>query len=488
MKESFHQFFKRNRLFLLLNLLYGILYALISLFNHYNFRTYALDLGLYTRTLYDYAHLHFSYGEVFHEAAENILSDHFDLLLMLFSPLYWIFGSLTLLLVQMAAIQVGAWGTYRLAQSYGIEKKTAAVIGLMFLSSFGVFAAIAYDYHSNVVAACFLPWFILFFKEKKGPQSLLVFMLILVAKENMALFMFFVCTGLCVVYTEKTQRKKALGFALLSGCYFLIILFYVMPALSLQKTYHHFEFHILGNSFKDLVLNMLQHPFDAFLILFKNTSSLSMNNYVKAETWVFWFLSGGFLFFYRPVFLWMLIPLMMQKMFHDDPTKWSVAQQYNIELVPLSVFCLLECIKQKPSGTQRNLSLFSAFLCIAVTIRLCDHTIGFVDKTRIRFYQADHYDSDFENKADVYALLNKIPKDAEVSAENMFVPHLTDRKKLYLFPIVKNARYILLSDDMHSYPISQQMMLKKIDSLNSSPKWHHTPISNHLYLYEIIGK
>ena len=34
----------------------GVLYALISLVNHYLFKTYALDLGLYTNFMYEYAH------------------------------------------------------------------------------------------------------------------------------------------------------------------------------------------------------------------------------------------------------------------------------------------------------------------------------------------------------------------------------------------------------------------------------------------------
>ena len=34
----------------------GVLYALISLVNHYLFKTYALDLGLYTHAMYDYTH------------------------------------------------------------------------------------------------------------------------------------------------------------------------------------------------------------------------------------------------------------------------------------------------------------------------------------------------------------------------------------------------------------------------------------------------
>jgi uncharacterized membrane protein len=478
---------KRNKYFVVSNTIFLVIYSLICFVNHYNFRTYALDLGLYTRVLYDYSHFHFSYGEVFHNIPENMLGDHFDLLLMLFSPLYWVFGNSTLLIVQLAAIHIGAWGLYKLAQSSKLTKTISALVCIVFLSSFGIFSAVGYDYHSNVVAACLLPWFVLFFKEKKHTKSILIFMLILVAKENMALWLFFICTGFLVLYKEKAYTKVALVFSFFSIAYFIVVVFLLMPSLSLIKNYNHFEFHILGNSFKEVVFNMVQHPVKAILLLFESPLPDEKLRYIKAETWFFWLISGGFLFFYRPVFLWMLIPIMMQKMYHDDSGKWSISGQYNIEFAPLAALCLIEILKTTTEKKQAWLSTATVFLSIAVTIRLCDHTISFVDKTRIRFYQESHYQSDFNNK-EVYGLMNKIPKNAIVSAEGMFVPHLINRKMVYQFPIVKDAQYILLSDDNHSYPLTKENMLKKIDSLNSSPNWSHTPQNSHLYLFEIIEK
>ena len=71
----------------------GVLYCLISLVNHYLFKTYTLDLGLYTHALYDYAHFRLSDCSMFKPVPQNLLSDHFDLYLMLLSPLVYIFGT-----------------------------------------------------------------------------------------------------------------------------------------------------------------------------------------------------------------------------------------------------------------------------------------------------------------------------------------------------------------------------------------------------------
>ena len=74
-----------KRLFLVV-VVFGILYCMISLVNHYNFRTYALDLGAYTNALYDYVHFRWNDSTVFKEVGENLLSDHFDLYLIIWSP------------------------------------------------------------------------------------------------------------------------------------------------------------------------------------------------------------------------------------------------------------------------------------------------------------------------------------------------------------------------------------------------------------------
>ena len=91
-------------------IIFGMIYALISLVNHQLFRTYSLDLGLYTNALYDYSHFQFNDSTTFKESSENLLADHFDIYLMLFSMLSYFLGTNTLLVVQIAALIFGALG------------------------------------------------------------------------------------------------------------------------------------------------------------------------------------------------------------------------------------------------------------------------------------------------------------------------------------------------------------------------------------------
>ncbi|HXU26468.1 MAG TPA: DUF2079 domain-containing protein [Bacteroidia bacterium] len=489
MIQSFLHTIKRNKIFVLINAVFLIVYSLICFVNHYNFRTYSLDLGIYTRAVYDYAHCHFNYAEIFKTQKENILGDHFDPILILISPLYYLFGTYVLLVVQIAFIHVGAFGVYKIAAQQLQSKKLALITITSFLAFYGILSALSFDVHTNVFAAMLIPWLFYFFTNSNWRNMFIAATLVLICKENMALWLIFIGFGLAwLYYKERQKRNIALIISLISVIYFVGITMVIMPALSVNGSYAHMHYAVLGNSFSEILGNLFKHPLTAIAILFKNHSSDSACDYYKIETHIFVLLSGGFLLFLKPQYLLMLVPIYFQKMFHNSPIIWSVSMHYNIEFAPILILCFIAILSNlKSERKQLIFSLIYLALTVAVTIRLCDHTIGFVDKTRIRFYQADHYESDFDNKV-VYADLKKIPTNAVVSAENMFVPHLTDRKMVYQYPIVKNAQYILLSDDIHSYPVATDKMLKQIDSLSSSANWHLLPTNNHVFLFEMIEK
>ena len=179
----------------------GVAYALISIVNHVLFRTYGLDLGLYTHALYDYSHLRFDDSTFFQETPRNLLSDHFDLYLVLFSPLVWIMGSYTLLVVQIVSILFGALGVYRFVDvcrndgNAGREKGAngfALLAMVSFLLFFGIWDALGFDYHSNVVAAMWVPWLFYWLRRERYGLYALAVVMVCIAKENMPLWLLFV--------------------------------------------------------------------------------------------------------------------------------------------------------------------------------------------------------------------------------------------------------------------------------------------------------
>lgn len=463
---------KNNRGLVIVHLVFLLIYSLITFVNHYNFRTYALDLGLYTNAIYDYAHLHFDTSEMFKEVPQNLLGDHFDPILILISPLYYLFGTLTLLIVQLIFIHIGAVGIYKLALQQLQQKRLAIMATIAFMGFFGVFSAVAFDAHSNVFGAMLVPWLMLFFNAKKWRNVFLLLVLILLCKENMALWLVFIGFGLAwLSFREKDKRSKALLISGISAVYFVLVTMFIMPSLAADGGYTHMRYGVLGNSFGEILGTILKHPVDTFMLLFRNHLPNPLFNNYKAETHIFILISGGFFLLRKPQFLLMLVPVYFQKMYHNTPVIWSVSMHYNIEFAPIIAACFIMVLASlKIEKTRTILSWVYLVLTLAVTIRLCDNTIAYTDKNRIRFYQDGHYQSYYQNDK-VYKALKLIPDNAAVSAMNMFVPHLCNREKIYQFPIVKDATYIILSVRTNTYPLTRKELVDKLIQLHLSPVW-----------------
>lgn len=182
---------------LLIFFLFAGVFASITFVNHYFFRTYGWDLGINHNAIWDYAHFRWNDCMIMlpHKAFSNVLSDHFSLYPLLISPFYWVFGTWTMLLLQFASILFGGWGVYRFVRYLGASP-ISPYSARAFFGFYGIYSALGFDYHDNVVAAMFVPWLLLAFHTKNWKQAVLFSVLIMISKENMALWLVFIGFGL----------------------------------------------------------------------------------------------------------------------------------------------------------------------------------------------------------------------------------------------------------------------------------------------------
>jgi uncharacterized membrane protein len=464
---------KTTKYLFIIILFFGLIYSLISIVNHYYFRTYALDLGLYTHALFNYGHFKPANSLMIKENFEYLLADHFDLYLIIFSPLHFVFGTYTLLLVQIAGILLGSWGVYRYFKLTCEKTEMAPLLAsVYFLLFYGIYSAVSFDYHSNVVAAMIIPWFFLNFKLRKYLAASLLLLLVLVSKENIALWMIFICAGLMFDYRKD---KKALtyltAYTLFSLVYFVGIIYVVIPALANSNKYDLFAYSALGNTPAVALKNLILHPVDNFIILFNNHNNSPAGDYVKLEMHILVLISGLYLLVRKPQYLLMLVPVYFQKLFHDNYLVWGIDGQYSIEFAPIlaiGVFTVIHEIKNRKTAR-----IITAIVFIGVslaTFRLMDNTVLYTNKSKIRIYQAKHYQRSYDVKA-VHEQLKRIPKDAIVSAQSPFVPHLALRDKIYQFPIVKDAEYIVLSEKEGKYPLDEASFKATVSKMMMSGEW-----------------
>lgn len=427
----------------------GVLYCLISLVNHYFFKTYALDLGLYTHAMYDYAHFRMADCSMFKPTDASLLSDHFDLYLPLLSPLVYVFGSYTLLIVQIVAVLLGGWGVCKLIGLYTDDEWMPVLASAVFFFSFGIIHAIAFDYHSNVLTTMMLPWLLYFIKQRSFGLSTLFAVLFVIGKENMSLWLFFIAIGLMWDYRkDKRVLWHLVAYAVFSIAYFFIINMIVMPRLG-GNGGGFARYAYLGDNYAEMAKNIVLHPGRTMELLFVNTSYFARYDGVKAEFYYCALASGMLLTLLKPNYLLMLIPLIAQKMLASNAVFWGVSFQYSIEFVPvLVVSSFLVILKLKKRGWRMALGLALLLSTVLTTF----YTIG-VPKSKVWLdhicvYQGRHYE---QKRFDVdYArqLIEMIPDEASVCAETNFVPHLALRDNVLNFANATkvDADYVLITE------------------------------------------
>ncbi|MDG1332759.1 MAG: DUF2079 domain-containing protein [Crocinitomicaceae bacterium] len=459
-----------------------LVYALISFANHLCFRTYGLDLGLYTNAMYDYAHGSMANMDMIWDTKELALADHFDLYLILFSPLVYLFGSWTLLVIQIAAILVGAKGVHTYFKD---QPRIALFATFFFMSYFGVFSALSYDYHSNVIGAMAVPWLFYFAREKRFVATLLVLIFIWIGKENMGFWMTFVMLGLALVYRK--DRKSSLillGFSFASFCYFMLVIKVLMPSLSVEGEYLHFAYESLGESMSEAFIHLITHPIDSLEIFFTNHLPNSRFDGVKAESHIILLISGVVILIRRPAYLLMLAPIYFQKFFHDQPMTWSTGAQYSIEFAPILAIGVFEIIRGIEVEKRKKYSLWGvAILSLVCTFRVCDQPFDHVEESNIQFYKGRHYSRDY-NIAAVSEAIEMIPDEAAVCAQNPYLPHVALRDNVFMFPYIKSAKYILVSSKEYPFPLQTEELTLEIERLKADTEWTLSFEKDGVYLFQ----
>lgn len=441
--------------------IFGTVYCLISFVNQNEFRTYALDLGMFNQALYSFAHLKLNYFTLAIDGSNvNYFADHFSLITILYAPFYYLLRTNTFLVIQIFAILGGGLGIYLYAEHEIDSKYLPLIVVTQFFGIWGIYSALAFDFHNNVVAAMFVPWLALCYVTGKKRLFILFFLLILIAKENMALWLVFILLGLMLRRGLSHWRdflKFEIPLALSAAIYFLVVIGLIMPALgsggsggsaTLMSRYAQF-----GNSPTTIAENIVIHPRQTFSSLFESPQPDKVHGDDKYGLHGMVLASGGLALLAAPSYLVMLIPIYLQKMLTGDPSLWGITGQYSIEFVPiisLAFIALLVTLKRRKLTSSWQYPV--AIIITAMTFSSLYYVIDngklsmFSHNDNVNFMSSNHYHSPVKT-GEVNKYLNLIPPDAAISVTSSLAPHLSFRDKIYLYPIIKDAKYLVLMQD-----------------------------------------
>lgn len=454
---------------------------MIVLVNHYFFRTYALDYGVYNFAFYDYAHFRISPCPAYiYPVPVTFFQDHFSLTLLLLSPLYWLLspitGTYSLLIIQWLFIVAGAWATYKLIALKANHYTLGLLAMIYYFLLLGRYNAYREDANLAIIGSACIPVFLYYFEQKKLIPTLVCFALLLVNREDYSLWLFFISLFLAITYRKDAYKRKfALLLMIASVVFFILVFKIIFPAIEDEnKKFSLFDFSIVGETPLKAFLFVISHPLKAIEFLFVNHSGNGYYDGIKTQFYLVYLISGGFVLVLRPHYFIPFIPLIAKKMYDDNPLRWGIDTYYSIEVVsilPIMVFSILT--EFKSNRLKKVLAFTVCFLSLGVTTyRLFTPTVNPIlapDK-KSNFLSAGFYSPDCDLSA-LNEVIQTIPADAAVCASGKILPHLAFREKIYYFPLIKDAEYVCVFKKDDTYPLMPDAFELELNKLRSDSRW-----------------
>ena len=459
--------------------------CLLSIVNHSLFRTYGLDLGIYTKTAYDYSHLRVNNCSFFLWEPSNILADHFDLMLFLLSPIVRLGGAWGLLTVQIVAVMIGELGIYLLARQRGAGTLASLLLMPLPLLAFGTWHALGFDYHSNVIGAMLLPWLALFVGRRKWWPAAAMAALIAVCKESSALWLCFVLAAMVIGHWREHATRRPL-LLMLGGTmvYTTVVMLIIMPSLGGSST-GFWRYKWMGGSFGEVAGWLAAHPWQAVRDIFIDFTHDADCGHLKREFYICFLLSGGICCLLRPKYLIMLIPPWAMKMLSADPTNfWGLSFHYNVELCMVACLATVDVVCRAGRRWMTAAAVTALLLTAGTLLYSVDKPLTDIRRANVNILAKEHYKIYEFNVHTARRMLRQIPSGASVCATTMFTPHLAARDSIYIFPIGTkyNVEYYLIRKQCWSYYDGDEEIAASL--ISDTTAFNIIDTDGHLYLLQ----
>jgi len=398
---------------------------------------------------------------------------------MIFIPLYWmlgwVFGTYTLSFIQVFLILFGGWAIYKLIELKTSNRLLAILAILHYFIIYGRWASFCSQCNLAIIASSIVPVFLYYFEKRKFFAASLAFVFILLAREDMSLWMLFIGVYLAITYYKDKKCRIASFIVIFASIgYFIFVFNVIIPFL--ENPFHQFNlfnYSSLGKNPSEAMTFILTRPIKAIELLFINTSGNPAYNYIKFEFYYVYFLAGGFLVFYRPKYLILFIPLIAKKMYNDDPIRWSIESYYSIEVVsilPIAIFLIISEIKNlRARKVLIYLVCFNSFFMTTFKLLEKGRELNY-DNTNFAFFKSSMYKSDLDIKK-INQQLKLIPPDAKVAACGSIHPHLAYRQKIYYFPRIEDSEYLTVFLDRDTYPFTKEQFEEFLNKFRTSQEW-----------------
>ena len=403
---------------------FAALFGALAVMRHRAFGSGRFDLGNMTQAVWSTANGDLLSVTDVHGEQISRLGSHFDPVLALLAPLWWLWPSPELLLVvQAGAVAAGALPVFWLARAHLDSERTAAALALAYLLYPPVQWLTASDFHPVSLATPLLLFAWWFLDERRLLPFALCAAAALATKEHVGLTV--AAMGVWYALRYREPRTGAV-IALAAGSAALLATLVVVP------------------HFAPAGVSAFESRYDAPSLDGRDLSYLAAL-----------FLPLGLLPLAAPLALLPALPELGLNLLSSTITQTSVKTHYAATAIP----ALLAATVYGVARIGERAGYVAALAALAGTVAL--GPIGRVD------IDAGPHD------AAARRALAVVPDDAPVSATNALGAHLSDRRRIFSFPVLREAEWVAVDSTRLTYldSLQPQRARPALAALRRNPDW-----------------
>ncbi|HLM76367.1 MAG TPA: DUF2079 domain-containing protein [Polyangiaceae bacterium] len=432
---------------------YAAFFSRLAITNHHALNTRTADLGYYDNIFYQSIHGN-PLGCSFLRSGVHS-SAHFDPILILLSPIYFIYQRAeTLLVFQSAWLGAGVIPLYLLARERRMTRPAGLILALIYAAYPALHGANLYEFHSLTLITPLLLWLLYFLEIDATKRYFAVLVALLLCREDVSLLLCFV--GVHAILSLRPKRVRLGTFTILLGvAYFIVAKGAFMRSTMLGGySYYYEELIPEKKGAVELLISLVTNPAFAVKLALEEGKILFIALlFLPLAFLPFAAKSGRIMLVYG--FLFCLLA-------SRDPV-YSVHFQYTSVLFPIA-FALtpaaLRRIEEHTEGRALNLSgprlaraLLGAGLVAGVLVGLKFGALADNASFRGGFHPLARSLTVEQERRYTWLrqTIAKIPKNASVGATRKLGPHISNRAEAYIYPYKdgypeKPADYVLADE------------------------------------------
>jgi uncharacterized membrane protein len=384
------------------------------------------------------------------------LGAHVDPVLMLFTPLWWLWSSPEMLLVAQAAIvALGALPAFWLGRRWLGDDRLAAAGAAVYLLYPALQHATLFDFHPVTLAAPLLMFCIWAAEEARWVVLAGCATLAALTQEQVGVMLVAVAVWLAIRHPGRRRAAALLGAGALA--WVAIALTVIIPAFSIDGDNPHIKrYSSLGDGPGEIVTTIVTRPWDALEIV----ATPGRLGYVVALLLPLLLLPLA-----APLLAAVVVPQLAINLFASSGPVQTVEYHYAVVLVPFLVAASLLGLarlheRRWPARLAPLLarpralagSMVGAVVVAGVflgPVPIWGWVPGGWSGSPLHQFSKDDHTRALERAVAM------VPPGARVSASNGPGSHLSARRRIKLFPYIANVDYILVADTPRARAIAR---------------------------------